>query len=214
MPRKSKKAKFIEQLKSCLSRRIKARAVRSLVDEEDSIEDVKDLAYLATYKNCVARRYIFRRSSYRKAVERFSQDLEDESAIAAAEEEDEDSAISAEGSRMPWLTDDEFLQKYRCTRESFGRLLGLIKNHEVFNCASTSKKKGRKQAPVAHQLMVFLKFLGTEGSGGSNSNQRHVFSIGYGTAAVYRKRVTKAVLSLREPYVFWPDEEERTCWKY
>jgi DDE superfamily endonuclease len=57
--------------------------------------------------------------------------------------------------------------------------------------------------------MVFLKFLGTEASGASNANQCHVFAIGYDTSDKYRKRVTRAILSLRNRFVYWPDEEER-----
>ena len=33
--------------------------------------------------------------------------------------------------------------------------------------------------------------------------------MGYGTAAVYRRRVTKALLHLAEEYITWPDAEER-----
>jgi hypothetical protein len=40
---------------------------------------------------------------------------------------------------------------------------------------------------------VFLKYVGTEGSGANNSNQRHTFSVGYGTAELYRERVTTAL---------------------
>jgi DDE superfamily endonuclease len=67
---------------------------------------------------------------------------------------------------------------------------------------------GCKQAPVAHQLLVFLRYIGTEGSGGSNANQRHVFAIGYRTSEVCRRRVTQAILSLREKYLTWQREEE------
>jgi hypothetical protein len=53
--------------------------------------------------------------------------------------------------------------------------------------------------------MVFLKFVGTEGTGASNANQRHTFAIGYGTADKYRRRVTKALLQFRDKYIHWPD---------
>jgi hypothetical protein len=49
-------------------------------------------------------------------------------------------------------------------------------------------------APPEYQLMGFLKYGGTEGSGANTSNQRSTFGVGYGTAEVYRKRVTIAHL--------------------
>jgi hypothetical protein len=64
--------------------------------------------------------------------------------------------------------------------ESFERLLAEIGEHLVFN--NSDRKRERRQAPVTHQLRVFLKFIGTEGTGGSNTKQQPVFHIGYGTA--------------------------------
>jgi hypothetical protein len=53
---------------------------------------------------------------------------------------------------------------YKMSPGSFLAILDLIKDHEVFS----STDRGRPQAPAAHQLMVLLKYLGTEGSGCSN----------------------------------------------
>ena len=72
----------------------------------------------------------------------------------------EDSSASSE---MPWLSDDEFLQKDRVTRSSSRYVLDLIKDNSVFY------NKRKQQAPVSHQLMVFLKYVGTKGSGASNA---------------------------------------------
>jgi hypothetical protein len=77
---------------------------------------------------------------------------------------------SSEEYVQPWLNDEAFLQKYRMSRKSFYALLDLIKVHPVFHTA-----RRRKQAPVAHQLMTWLKYVGTEGSGASNANQRNTF---------------------------------------
>jgi hypothetical protein len=136
-----------------------------------------------------------------------------------SEEEDDDNegrpndeeVVNQEAAQLPWLTDNEFLQKYRMSREAFDFVLSKIKDHEVFHHSwrHLRRKKGRRQAPPAHQLMVFLKFLGTEGSGNSNANQRHTFRIGYGTAEKYRNRVTKAITSLRGEFLYWPDANER-----
>jgi hypothetical protein len=104
----------------------------------------------------------------------------------------------------PWLNADEFKCKYRMTRSSFWLIVGLIKDHPVF-------KGGRKkQAPVEHQLMTLLCFLGTEGSGMSNRRGRSVFRLGKGTVSNYKDRVVKAILEcLYEDCVKWPDAEER-----
>jgi DDE superfamily endonuclease len=106
-------------------------------------------------------------------------------------------------SEMPWLTDDEFLQKYRVTRSSFQYVLNKIHEHPVF------ESKTKRMAPPQHQLLVFLKYVGTEGSGTNTANQRHTFGVGYGTAKLYRKRVTKALRDLSEEYIRWPNSTER-----
>jgi DDE superfamily endonuclease len=200
MPRLSKKRLYLKRLCKVFSFRLFNRGFRSLIDEEDSIEDAMDLAVAMAIRQSDKKRYLFRRSKYRKGTDRFSADLEEEEY-----KEGEDKSINTEAKRMPWLTDEEFLHKYWMSRRSFQKVLHEIEDHPVFNPDS----KGRKQAPVAHQLMVFLKFVGTEGSGGSNANQRQVFSIGYGTSTVYRRRVTRAILSLCNRFVYWQDEAER-----
>jgi hypothetical protein len=104
----------------------------------------------------------------------------------------------------PWLTDEEFLQKYRMHRDSFKMIVSLINNHPAF------QSRGRKkQAPVEHQLMVFLYYIGVSGSGASFPRCRQVFGIGRGTCNDYRKRVVAALRSLSERVVRWPDDRER-----
>jgi len=65
------------------------------------------------------------------------------------------------------------------------------------------------QTPVANQLMVFLKYIGTEGNGASGPNQRNMFGIGKGSPDVFRHRVTTSILALHDVYCTWPDAEER-----
>ena len=96
-----------------------------------------------------------------------------------------------------------FYRSTGCRAAAFRYVLDLFSNHPVFY----SKKKW--MAPAAHQLMVFLKYVGTEGTGASNSNQRATFGVGCGTASLYRKRVTKAIRELRSEYIKWPDSEKR-----
>jgi hypothetical protein len=62
----------------------------------------------------------------------------------------------------PWLNDAEFKDKYKMTCCSFWLIVDLIKNHDIF------KSPRKLQAPVAHQLMTLLCFLGMEGNGMSD----------------------------------------------
>jgi hypothetical protein len=103
-----------------------------------------------------------------------------------------------------WLEDEEFLSKYRVSRKAFHHMHDLTKDHPVFI------SKGKKQhMPVEHQLLIWLKYVGTEGTGASNANQRGTFEIGYGTAWNHRKRVTLAFRSIASQCIKWPEEEER-----
>jgi hypothetical protein len=58
-----------------------------------------------------------------------------------------------------WLNKAELKDKYCMTRSSFWLIVDLIKYHRVFH----SNK--RRQAPVEHELMTLLCFLGREGKG-------------------------------------------------
>jgi hypothetical protein len=152
-----------------------------------------------------------RHPKYRRGAsdDRFTTDLDEKGLVQGDREEhllenefrDDD---HDDGNYQPWLSDDEFLQKYRMSRKNFKIVLDKIKDHSVFQ-----EQNKRRQAPPAHQLMVFLKYVGTEGTGASNSNQRSTFAIGYGTASLYRTRVMKALRSLSDEYIRWPDENER-----
>jgi hypothetical protein len=91
--------------------------------------------------------------------------------------------------------------------DSFLAILDLIKDHEVF---SKNPYGGQAQAPAAHQLMVLLKYLGTEGSGCSNPDLRNVFHLGRGTCQLYRECALTAIRSLQDATVTWPDQAERS----
>jgi DDE superfamily endonuclease len=208
MPRKSKRAVFLSWFRKQVRVRLLNKIVRLYADEEDSLEDVKDVASLAMLQSAEGRRYLHRNSTYRKSLanERFTTDLDSSSAPVPSTNHDgnNDANISdASDHELPWLNDDEFLQKFRVTREAFAIILDKIKDHPVF------ESKTKAMAPPEYQLMVFLKYIGTEGAGSSNANQRQTFGVGYGTSSLYRKRVTKALLSLREEYITWPDSNER-----
>jgi hypothetical protein len=141
-------------------------------------------------------RYGYRKRyrSTRRAAESYQRDL------AAMEQSGEESEAS-----VKWLSDEEFLQKYRMSKESFVYVLDTIKDDPVFQRSS----RGRPQRPVAHQLMTTLKALGSEGNGFSNPNLRHVFHTGRGTSSDYIRRVVTALRNNRADYIRWPNAEEK-----
>jgi DDE superfamily endonuclease len=204
MPRISKRARLIRDLERILQERLETRQLRELADEDDPQAHNVDVVTASMLETAKGNRYAFRPPKYRngKAERRFDMDLNEEEMSKSSGSEDEESSGSHEA--CPWLNDEEFLQKYRVSRESFAILLSKIDQHPIFH---TGKRK--KQAPVQYQLMTWLKYVGTEGSGGSNANQRNTFGVGYGTAAKYRDRVTTAIRSLASEYIRWPNPEER-----
>ena len=187
-----------------------ARAIRIYDSDSDSFEDALDEAVGVSLEHAKEKRYLFRFPKNRKGSSDaiFTTDL-DEMEIAEGMHEvgrvpgNEDKVDEDE--QQPWLSENEFLQKYRMSKRNFKAILEMIKDHPVFQSGHK-----RQQVPPAHQLMVFLKYVGTEGAGASNGNQRSTFGIGYGTASLYRDRVTKALWSLSKEYIRWPDEDERT----
>jgi hypothetical protein len=104
----------------------------------------------------------------------------------------------------PWLNDAEFKDKCRMTCCSFWLIVDLIKSHGIF------KSPRKPQAPVAHQLMTLLCFLGTEGNGMSDRKGRSLFCAGKGTIRLYKNRVVHAIRDcLYDSYVKWPGQAEQ-----
>jgi hypothetical protein len=101
--------------------------------------------------------------------------------------------------------DDEFLFHYRMTKQNFWELHDLIKDHDIFKRTGP----GRQQGPPAYQLLVLLKYLGSQGIAASNLSMASYFRIGRGTAETFRRRALIAVLSLESRAYLWPDENER-----
>lgn len=198
MPKLSRRKKAIKHLSRVCNARVLEQFQRdgdssddSASDSDDSLEDDLDSSFAAHLREVCNRRYLFR-GKYRRAEKMrkiFEDDLQDK---------------EIDG-KPPWLKPDEFKQKYRVDRESFQLILDEIKDHRVFK----KRDKGRRQTDVKIQLLIFLYFLGVEGSGGSNNGMRNTFGVSYGFADDCRTRVAKAICSLKSKYVYWPDEEER-----
>ena len=195
MPRVSLRKKRTQRLKIAVKKRLQFRFLRELFEQSDEEQDCLDDAVVSTLALAESTRYHQERVNYRKPrMFLFDEDLNEE--------------VDEKGEK-PWLNEREFQQKYRCSRTSFKALVELIKDDPVFQ-TTRDKINGRDQAEVSQQLLVLLKFLGTEGSGGSNANLRSVFGIGEGTVNLYRDRVVQALLNLKDSVITWPNKEERT----
>jgi hypothetical protein len=165
-------------------------------DDDDSSGDsviltIANLADIA-YEKISSQRYVFRnlhRAGYSKWT--FNNDLKEE----GSDDDDE----------VAWLSEEEFLQKYRMHRVSFWKLVSLIKDHRVFHPTNAKKP----QAPPEHQLLVLLYYLGTCGSAGNNPRLRNAFGLGRGTIELYRNRCVLAIMSMRNDVIKWPDVTER-----
>ena len=60
------------------------------------------------------------------------------------------------------LSSRKFKSKYRCSRKSVDAIAAKIEGNPIF------KSKTCQQAPVKHQIMVFLHYMGHEGQNNGN----------------------------------------------
>jgi hypothetical protein len=100
----------------------------------------------------------------------------------------------------------EFLKHYRVDEENFWKLNERIKDHWVFGSPGSAKCP---QAPSEYQLLVLLKYIGTQGSDAANESLTTHFRIGSGTCEAFRRRVLIALIDLESTAYFWPDVDER-----
>ena len=85
-------------------------------------------------------------------------------------------------------------------RTSFGRLVHLIEDDEIF--ASSGR---RPQRPAWYQLAVFLLRFGL----GPVERTAEESSIAEGTVHLYCSRVVKAFRRVRPKYLSWPNRERK-----
>jgi hypothetical protein len=95
-----------------------------------------------------------------------------------------------------------FRANFRTSRGAFDELVTAISGHAVFH-SSTRKP----QAPVAHQLMVFMHYIGTKGC--TTQHMKSKFQCGYGTVYKYVWRVCEAFESLAPATIYWPNRREK-----
>jgi len=211
MSRTSEKQQHNRCMHLHMGKWIPSRLFRASMEDDDSVEDAKDAAFASMIRVAESSCSLFRAKNHRKMPhDGFVEDM-----VGCVDDDDEDNEedkmerelIAREASLLPWLTNEEFIQKHRMSFPSHKRSLSKIKNHDVFK--KLEGTRGKLQTPVANQLMVFLKHPGMEGNGASGPNQQNTFGIGKGLADVFCRHVTTAILSLRGVCYTWPDAEER-----
>jgi hypothetical protein len=160
MPRRSLRDKILRAIKAYKEERAARIAVKQslLIDSSDeilvdTISVLLNEAVENAHEKILNSRYTYR-NSYRKGYS--------DTVFKRVLEEDD-----SHGENTPWLLNEEFIQNFRMHRGSFNKLVLMIEKHDVF--ISNGKKQ---QAPVSHQLLVLLMYLGTSGSGASNSRLR------------------------------------------
>ncbi|XP_049310781.1 uncharacterized protein LOC125778205 [Bactrocera dorsalis] len=101
--------------------------------------------------------------------------------------------------------DSRFNEMIRVGPDEFCRILNYIKDDSVFNTNSSGA-----QLPLDLQLKIVLFRLGSSGDGLSIRKVASLFGVGDGgTIQIITKRVFKAILKLKEKFLFWPNENER-----
>ena len=89
-----------------MQKRFICRGYRTIDNDQDSLEDVKDVAVAVVTANAEQRRYIFRNPNYRKGRRLFNRDLNTED---NGYDDDNEEDSNAEYEQLPWLTDGFFV---------------------------------------------------------------------------------------------------------
>ena len=146
------------------------------------------LVRLKKIQKCLANsRYLFR-SGYRKREPKFAKYLDEH--------------------HIDGLNDREFKFHFRMSRECYWQLVELIKDHSSFSRRS-SDSRGSTPRPAEQQLLVLLKYYGSDGNASSSYSLGNFFGISSGAVDTCRYAALEAVLSLEERTYFWPPPEER-----
>ena len=186
MPRKSLRRRVLDLMQERVQELNFRQQMREVMDESDSFEDdllIKETDHL---KNLMKRRFLFRSSTYRKKRIKFNLD----------------DALSYDSNIY---NDEEFLNTFRITRDSFFLFLEEMKTKKAF----IVKSKSSHQRPISYQLLVYLYRIGKEGSHGGSIEVAGYFGIGKGSIDNYVKRVISALDEIKDEIIYWPDESER-----
>lgn len=134
MPRKSNRQKLLSKLESLISKKLEIAKERLLTGDMDSDvedDDNDDIVWHFMYHSAVLQSRYLARRRYRSSTL--------PSQICHADLDNRQP--------LPWLTDAEFLRKYRVSRNGFQIILDRIKDHPVFK----KGRRGPEQAPVKYE---------------------------------------------------------------
>jgi hypothetical protein len=107
------------------------------------------------------------------------------------------------------LSDKEFLHHFRVTRCAFWQIVRLIEHHNLFK-RKGSDSRGAFPKPAEHQLLVLLKYLGTQGNAACSVGLSNFFGVGAGAIDDCRNAALVAVAACMEDSTyFWPTRDER-----
>ena len=187
MPRTSRKGVILKRLDDLLTAAAKHAAVHYLM----GVSTAHAEALIARLRQARFRirnsRYV-QRGTYRRRSPRF------------------DVYLSIDNNNA--LTDNEFLFHFRMSRDCFWKLVGLIEDHPNFH-KKNSDSRGNPPKPASQQLLVLLKYIGSDGNSASSVSLGTFFGIASGTVDSCKESALDAVLTLEDRTYYWPDSDER-----
>jgi DDE superfamily endonuclease len=130
-------------------------------------------------------RYLLQRGSYRKRSSKFS--------------------VYLDPDHVDGLNDREFLFHFRMSRDCFWQLVAELKDLPIFR----NDGDGCVPRPAEQQLLVLLKYFGSDGNAASSFNVGAFFGISRGSVESCRLCALRALLTLEDRTYYWPNSEER-----
>jgi len=146
-----------------MSQQLTNRLFCTAVEEDDSVEDVKDVVFASKIHEAEFWHCLFCNQNFKSRNNCFKEGLDGNE----DSDNEEDEATLNDARDLPCLTENEFLQKHRMAHKSFNRDVKEIKLHSVLKKLEGTSGRPQTPSPVANQLMVLLKHLGTQGNGAS-----------------------------------------------
>ena len=95
------------------------------------------------------------------------------------------------------FNDEYFLHHFRIERDTFWSIETMLSDLDVFRTIPTMCPR----APVALQVMTFLKYVGTEGTDGSYAKIGDMLGISTGSVNNYIKWTIKALIEIRHQII-------------
>jgi DDE superfamily endonuclease len=132
------------------------------------------------------RRYLFQRVAYRKRSAKFH--------------------IYLDPDHEDGLSEKDFRFHFRVSRDCFSQLVSLLEHLPLFHKRDS---QGKEPRPAHHQLLVLLKYFGSDGNSASSSNLSAFFGISSGAVDDCRRVALEAILTMEDRTYFWPSTEER-----